>query len=263
MKCMPYVSVQISDGLGNRLFHVAAMLGYAEKHGHTPVFVEEWIKKDTAHAGPKSIQEFFPEIPILQIGQEPWTTLQLPGDAAFTYVDLPNHEGNVKLVGCFQSERYFPRCGILLPKLLREVKYDLPYENCAFLHIRRGDYLSPYTVHHRVDLEKYYERALMALPDSTAIVVCSDDIDWCKFTLPRKYGMGRNWVFLEGVDDYITMAIMSRCAIMAICANSTFSWWGAYFGCAQTKVFPDVWGYPPLPVPVDLYPAWGMRLPVK
>jgi hypothetical protein len=31
---MPYVTVKLTSGLGNRFFQVAAMLGYAERHGH-------------------------------------------------------------------------------------------------------------------------------------------------------------------------------------------------------------------------------------
>lgn len=256
---MPYVSVQLSDGLGNRLFQVAACLGYAETHGHTPVFVKEWIKHDTAHAGPKHITDFFPTIPILtNVTMSEWTVLKPEGKDAFTYIDLPCVPGNVKLEGYFQSERYFPKDGIPIPKLLSELELDSDYGSCAFLHVRRGDYLSPYTAHHRVDLMKYYQRALGALSRETPVVICSDDIEWCRSIFPQLWG---NCIFLEDVPDYVTLAIMTRCGSMAICANSTFSWWGAYFSTATVKVMPDIWGYPPLPSPVDLYPDWALRLP--
>lgn len=256
---MPYVSVQLTDGLGNRLFQVAACLGYAEKHGHIPVFIKEWIKKDTSHAGPKHITEFFPDIPLLSnVEIASWAVLKPEGKDAFTFIDLPYIDGHVKLEGYFQSERYFPKRGIPIPELLRNVALEYDYKSCAFLHVRRGDYLSPYTTHHRVDLMKYYQRALCDLPRNTPVVICSDDYVWCRSVFPQLW---HNLIFLEDMPDYVTLAVMSRCGVMAICANSTFSWWGAYFSGAAVKVMPDTWGYPPLPPPVDLYPDWALKLP--
>lgn len=257
-----YVSVQITDGLGNRFFQVAAMLGYAARYGHYPVFIEDWVKPNS-HPGPHTIYDYFPDIPRLceTALEKGWTTLKEDAADVFTYRDLPRVEGHVKLHGYFQSWKYAPPAGIPCPALLSRlsVPSHISYMKSIFLHVRRGDYLSPWTAHHRVELQEYYRRALqcaLSHADMT-IVVCSDDIPWCTEELPRVYGdivAAHQWVFLRDVDDATTLAVMARCERGAVTANSTFSWWGAYFSSAELKFFPAIWGHPPLPPPTDLYP---------
>jgi hypothetical protein len=269
---MPYVSVKLSSGIGNRLFQVAAMLGYADRHGHTPVFVRPWIAANDSHPGPKTILDFFPEIPVLEQELDGCTALVSTDNDAFTYIELPHVEGNVCLEGCFQSERYFPRTR-LQPRLLQYAHMpallgDTPLGDTplAFMHVRRGDYLGPYTAHHRVDLTDYFRRALSTVGTHVRILVCSDDIAWCRAELPRQYSdivSYDRWIWMPNeVSDYVTLAAMSRCDAGAICANSTFSWWGAYFGSREYVTMPAKWGHPPLPPARDLYPSWAILLPV-
>jgi hypothetical protein len=259
---MPFVSVKLSDGLGNRLFQVAAMLGYAEKHGHTPVFLRSRIVPNS-HSGPHTILDYFPDIPVLTKEKEEkekeWMILSQDADSVFTFVELPFVATNVVLEGYFQSEKYFPLFRIRPAILERSVLK--PREDCIFMHVRRGDYLSPYTAHHRVELSAYYRRALSLIDPSFSILVCSDDMDWCRKELPRMYDVPRSrWIFLE-YSDTDTLAAMRACA-GGICANSTFSWWGAYFGARCEVYMPDTWGFPPLPPARDIYPPWATVLPV-
>lgn len=261
---MPYVSVKISDGLGNRLFQVAAMLGYAERHGHTPVFIRSWILPNPSHPGPLTITDLFPTIPVLESAEGDWTELHMPGDAVFTYIPLPANPGNVKLNGYFQSALYFPSRRIT--PALPVSEFPTP-PGAFFLHVRRGDYVSsPYTAHHRVELQDYYRRALTLVDASHPIVVCSDDRDWCIATLPSALSdvvAPHRWIFVpSNVSDAETWAIMAACD-GGICANSTFSWWGAYFSRRTEVYMPDIWGYPPLPPAHDVYPDWAVQLPVS
>lgn len=268
---MPYITCKISDGLANRFFQVAAMLGYAEAHGHTPVFVRDWVLS-TNHAGPKSIYDFFPSIPIrssTEVSQ--WIVADEHAAAAYMYSTIPSIPENVKLNGYFQTEKYFPRGGIDLPACLQT---SSAWSSYAFLHVRRGDYLNPLCRHHYVDLENYYRYALSMFSHSdTRILVCSDDIEWCRSTLPGRYGdliPADRWSFFTG-DDRETLGAMVSCGRGGICANSTFSWWGAYWGRRRSLTssgikpiytMPFVWGHPPLPTPVDLHPSWAVVLPV-
>jgi len=248
-----YVSVTLSDGLGNRLFQVAALLGYAEKHGHSPVFVRSAIKENS-HPGTHTIFDYFPELPCLEHA-DGWTIVKQDADSVFTFQELPYVANNVLLDGYFQSERYFPSYRIQ-PAIL-----ERPRTQSVFLHVRRGDYLSPYTAHHRVGLLDYYRRALSLLDPCASIVVCSDDIAWCRNVLPRMYSIAQHrWIFLD-CGDTETLSIMGSC-IGGICANSTFSWWGAYFSERREVYMPDTWGFPPLPPARDIYPSWATTLPV-
>jgi hypothetical protein len=267
---MPYVSSRISDGLGNRFFQVAAALGYAEKHGHTPVFIKDWVL-DTNHEGPKNIYDYFPALQTISLVPG-WTLLEAGGDDSYTFVNLPRVEGHAYLKGYFQSEKYFPTGGVPRPAALTGL--ESRYRNFAFLHVRRGDYLLPVCRHHYVDLRAYYRYALALFADSdTRILVCSDDIEWCRETLPAEYSdliSTDRWEFLGGdVTDFDTLRAMTACGRGGICANSTFSWWGAYWSVGRAAVaqhkgiytMPAVWGAPPLPPTRNLYPDWATVLP--
>jgi hypothetical protein len=263
---MPFVCSKISDGLGNRFFQVAAMLGYSEKYGHMPVFVKEWINS-TNHVGPLSIQDYFPEIPTIKL-ESGWLLMEEPNGASYTYLGLPNADNNVNMKGYFQTEKYFPK-GVKRPAVLSGLESQ--YADFAFLHVRRGDYLLEVCKHHYVDLTKYYRYALAGFANSTTrILVCSDDIDWCRKNLVTLYGdliSKDRWEFLPSTaSDFDTLRAMTACGRGGICANSTFSWWGAYWnvGRGRTGFFtmPGTWGYPPLPPVVDIFPEWATVLPV-
>jgi hypothetical protein len=136
----------------------------------------------------------------------------------------------------------------------------------VFLHVRRGDYLHQFNQHHYVDLSGYYERAL-GLFSGAYVVVCSDDLAWCKSVLPARYpGVSADkWIWFDG-DEYATLGVMRGCVLGGICANSTFSWWGAYLSRSLEKLFtmPDTRTYnrPGFPLGVDIYPQWVERVPV-
>ena len=62
---------------------------------------------------------------------------------------------------------------------------------------------------------------------------------------------------------------MSLCWGGAVIANSTFSWWGAWFAHQSTSkpesfvgVYPKVWGQG-LPPARDIIPKWGITIDNK
>jgi hypothetical protein len=258
-----YVSCTIGAGLGNRLFQIAAMLGYAEKYGYNPVFVKEWIHHNSTQLGGNSVFEHFPDIPTISGGDLEWTEIKEPFEGAMTYRELPAVKGNVKLNGYFQSERYFPKGGVRLSGVVPKTRWYPTF----FLHVRRGDYLHPANAHHYVDLTRYYERALSLYPSGAYILVCSDDIAWCKATLPLRYPeVGADkWIWFSG-DEYATLGAMMGCSLGGICANSTFSWWGAYLNRGSNKLItmPDRWIHSGggVPAAIDIYPTWAERVSV-
>ena len=259
-----YVTCAIGDGLGNRLFQIAAMLGYAEKYGHTPVFVKEWIKTNPSQSGGNRVLEYFPGIQTISAAGLTWTEVAPPFVDAMTYRELPRVMGNVKLSGSFQAPQYFPSGGVALAGVVPR-DWGVP---AVFLHVRRGDYLHPLNQHHYVELSGYYERALGLFDTGAAVVVCSDDIAWCKSVLPARYPSvaADKWIWFSG-DEYMTLSAMMGCTLGGICANSTFSWWGAYLGLGggdKLITMPSLWiqlraGFPKA---VDIYPAWAERVSV-
>lgn len=267
---MPYVSIQLSAGLGNRLFQIAAMLGYAEKYGHTPILVKEWMTPDV-HPTTEKVYEFFPDIPVIEKPTGEWLTLAMKPEYCFKYIELTNAgDKNIKLEGYFQSYSYFPKKPVL-PTFLSNV--PLQPKNTVFLHVRRADFLSPFNKHHNVDLTNYYEAALLRTKalygNNFHIYVFSDDILWCKNNLTVKYNhlvSAEKWIWENvGNSEIAGLCGMSGCDAGGICANSTYSWWGAYFSYCKHNdngiyYFPSTWGYPPLPPAYDVHPSWGTVL---
>lgn len=260
-----YVSVQVSDGFGNQMFKVAAMLGYAQRYGHQPVFCEEPLSSKDHPTTALSIRDIFPHIPVKsELTKETWTLLQEPPDAAMTYIEFPAIQGNVYMKGYFQSERYFPTLVIpislpILPHCIELFQND--WSSIFFLHIRRGDYLHPTNRHHTIDVFSYLQKSLAYFPAEQTCFVVSDDISWCRETLPTWFL--RSWLFCPTITDAETFYWMTLCS-GGICANSSFSWWAAYFlkrghppSVSIRICMPRPWGQPPLPEARELISEWA------
>ena len=138
----------------------------------------------------------------------------------------------VRLYGYFQNYRYVPadfQSTLALP--------SVPSLDGAFLHIRGGDYVNhPF---HDVKLDAYYRRALEMFPPTTKFYVFTNDIAYAK-TLSWLTAI--DYAFIDEPDEVRSLALMTQCRDGGICANSTFSWWGAYLNrCGGTKVVPSKW----------------------
>jgi hypothetical protein len=268
------VTVKLTDGLGNRLFQVAAMLAYAERYGHAPIFVKSLILPMPHGDAEEPITAYFPSIPVHDELPAVTGSTILHRPDAFRYEPLLEVQGHVILEGWFQHVSYLPLRFPHIPQIvvppLGGVLPLVDWGRAAFLHVRRGDYLHPACAHHNVDLTSYYALALSLYDEDTTIVVCSDDRAWCISELPTKFpAIARaRWAFLEAASAASTLACMAACGRGGICANSTFSWWGAALGAAAQGTatafwcMPGTWGRPPLPPVVELYPAWATVLPV-
>ena len=271
-----YVFPELSGGLGNRFFQTAAALGYSEKYGHLPAFVKSYIHLNTEHPGSEDFFVFFPNIPIFDdikdyehIKHEDKVSElhMLPqnnNNVISEFVVLPYSPKHVRLTGLFQSLKFFPSYRIR-PSILGY--NDSPFIPCIFLHVRRGDYLLEKNAVLTINLSEYFRRALTdSVKPNINVLVCSDDINWCKTNLPVLYNdivNNNQWKWFEG-SDKDTLKIMSRCEYGGICSNSTFSWWGSYLNNSlKKKVYmPAKWFNPPMPQQPDIYPSYAIVLPV-
>ena len=107
----------------------------------------------------------------------------------------------------------------------------LPYKgdtNHVFIHVRRGDYVALSDYHYLQD-ESYYKNALQHFSKDTKFLIFSDDINFCKSC--GFFDTIANKIFINEPDEIQALAIMAGvCHGGAICANSTFSYWGAILG---------------------------------
>lgn len=239
---MPCIIVpHLQGGLGNWLFQVAAAVKFAQVAG-----VEYKLSKTQCALSPHSSVDYFSTI------LSKFTTL-VTTEGVRTYVirepetmtELTNIEemfGYWKsrcdcavVYGYYQKYRYIPRFFremLTLP----EVVDDSKVRDTCFLHIRGGDYVNHRL--HDVKLEPYYRRCI-AMMKERGIAKFS------VFTNDRPYAESQE--FLKDVDyefvdapEIESLALMTKCKA-GICANSSFSWWGAYLSPDRPICMPAKW----------------------
>lgn len=133
---------------------------------------------------------------------------------------------------------------------LQEYMPTRDYSSTAFLHVRRGDYLQNPNFHYIQPLE-YYMKAVALLPGVSKILVVSDDIAWVE---SQEYWKDTKFEIYKSGNELETLAVISQCKAGAICANSTFSWWGAFLGSHSVRspvIVPAKWIALPI---VSLFP---------
>lgn len=112
---------------------------------------------------------------------------------------------------------------------------DIFEKNSVAVHIRRGDYLKQDSAHaFCLCGEDYYEQAMKVIEEQVEnpfYVFFSDDSDYVR----EKYKYIENKMLVTGNRDYVDLQLMSCCNHI-ICANSTFSFWGAFLNKHADKV---------------------------
>lgn len=221
-----------SGGIGNILFQVANGLAYASRYNKR--FFLSQLDYGSTHTGIDFYRSnILSKIDYEQIRPDSFFDggVSRYTEANFCYSDIPYIKGGVILEGYFQSLRYFADCDELIRS---ELVLDRIERDCCSIHVRRGDYLSLQDKHTVLPVD-YYNKAISIVP-SDKYIVFSDDTDWCKTVF-----IGDRFSFFEG-DPYQSLATMASCRDHII-ANSSFSWWGSYFGWNKNKkvVAPKDW----------------------
>ncbi len=152
------------------------------------------------------------------------------------------------LTGYFACEKYYAdilydlREKIQFPPssnpLNREMADRMRNENSVSVHVRRGDYLNPenVTMFGNICTDAYYQNAIdfvkRVIPDAH-FYFFSDDVSYVKKRFP-----GDDYTIVDinhGRDSFYDMWLMSNCK-HNICANSTFSFWGARLNPNENKI---------------------------
>ena len=269
-----WLSPTLSDGLGNRLFQLAAATTAADKYNKELVlFLPRCYK--ASHSPADQIPKLFPDIRIVETDSAQWH--EIPEKSFATYEPFPDNlpatTQNIVLRGWRQSALYIPYKGItpnwesaLGPNELRRLETLIQDPaTAAFLHVRLGDYrILP---HHFVNLERYWLECLQFLQDDglvKRVYVFSDETEYTETNLLpffRTVGPSLEFHMIRETDPVATLYTMSLMGGGAICANSTFSWWGAYFSAARRSgkaiYMPAKWGDFDT---TDLYPVWAKKI---
>lgn len=229
------VTIQLKGGLGNMLFQIATAFSLSLRDGKS--FVCDRNMSIIPH---KHFSYYTPNI-LKNVRFEDTTNVNFTYiERGFSFDEVPNFEGNVRLSGYFQSEKYFKKYRTEVLKLFevdtetRKKIYlfleKLDKEKVCSVHIRRGDYLTNQNFHILQEI-KYYKEAINKIGNDFTFLVFSDDLNWCKNNLD----FIEKKIFVEGLNDYEELYLMSNC-VHNIITNSTFSWWGAWMNENPTKI---------------------------
>jgi len=253
----------LMGGLGNQLFQIFTTIAYALKEGHQFKFTSN-IKLANRNT------YWFSFLSSLQnyIGKYNANNLRKISEKGHHYEKLPNLSKNNKvlLYGYFQSEKYFKdyKNDIynlinlnynknLVKDIFNEIISTNPTNTIISLHFRLGDYINIPNILPIMSIE-YYSAALNHMKNNlkpsdvvTILYFCEQtDITKVDYMIEQlKLECPSNWTFKicpEIIPDWKQMLLMSLCHHNII-ANSTFSWWGAYFNDKEDKIvcYPELW----------------------
>jgi len=223
------LAVQLMGGLGNQLFQLAFAETLSRETGRT-LSMLSYDSPSNAHSKTQYFQTIFSDFTACPILSSPYSNFkELSFERIRTLPSLTNNP-RICMDGYFQNWEYAS------PTFINRLRLPVtPATDTAFLHIRGGDYVN--NSFHDVGLRTYYEKALKLFPADTFFYVFTNDIDYAK-----TMGFLKNLPHCFIIADEITsLAMMSKCSRGGICANSTFSWWGAFLNPNRTLVMPGTW----------------------
>jgi hypothetical protein len=258
------ITCNLMGGLGNQLFQIFATICYAIKSKNQFKF----LNVSTLGRGSATIRNtywnsFFNRLRIFLIENIP-QVIHVIREKDFTFNELPIDqmiERDCLIHGYFQSHKYFHEnyemiCRIIgLDKMKQAVieKLNLNDEylnNCISMHFRIGDY-KKIQGHYPLTTYEYYKNCLNFIKNKTTksyniLYFCeNDDIDDVILTVNKLENEFSEYKFIRGdnnLKDWEQLLFMS-CCHHNIIANSSFSWWSAYFNIWPDKIvcYPSVW----------------------
>lgn len=280
------ISCKLCGGLGNQLFQIFTVISYALKYSKSFFFLNNYqlgngdngstIRYTYWKTFLSTLKPFLKnmnEIPELTIVEE----------NSFIYEELPvpdlfEKNGDILLVGYYQSPLYFDKYKDLICKLIKldfkkaiirsKVNIDFNNNDIISIHFRLGDYKNNPNLYPILS-ENYYSNSISYIVEKLKydnlkqiyiLYFCEDnDVKDVKKTIIYLEEQFPLLVFIRAnplLDDWEQMLLMSLCRHNII-ANSTFSWWGAYLNNNPEKIvcYPEQWFTPQAEMDTsDLFP---------
>jgi hypothetical protein len=230
------LTLHLQGGLGNQLFQLA-FLEYASKVSGKPWGISSLQSPTTVHSKDQYFISIFKNwIPFYNPVSVKYSIVENPKLAKQDWKTILEEIQNpVLLIGYFQRYEYVD---LIREQFITRLSFNQSVldkypdlQNSFFIHIRGGDYLNkPF---HELCTKKYYQKCLELCKDET-FVVFTNDIPYANKMLEQKQFQ----IIQESEVD--SLFLMSKCK-GCICANSSFSWWGAYLNPNRPIYFPSKW----------------------
>ena len=249
MPAHPPCFLQITGGLCNHLFEIAATLAHCKRTGQRlrisqseksqfrPSYWDSYLWKFKHLATNDTYEELTP------FWKEPH----------YHYATIPPETRRIE--GFFQSTKYFSEITEEIRYLFRpRLRFRMQVEKrhatilelgarAVIIHVRRGDYFLPKHVgfHGLLDWN-YYHRTMATMQKHVVdpvFIVFSDDLEECQKNMVSPAGTEIR--FVSESDDCAALYLMSQFNNY-ILSNSSFSWWAAWLGePMHTVIAPDTW----------------------
>lgn len=226
-----FLTVDLVGGIGNQLFQLA-VADHVSKIKNYTFYLRHLNSPYTGHSNLKYFESVFSNWRVfLKEDILPGTIFQ---EHSYEY-NIENIRGeNIELHGYFQNYKYIEED--FCSKLIFDTKILSKYPNIGntvFLHIRGGDYINNWV--HDVELDtNYYKKAIKKFPEGTHFSIFTNDIEYAK-SKSFLNNISHSFVNENELDS---LFLMSQCS-GGICANSTFSWWGAFLNRDRKLTFPS------------------------
>ena len=267
---MQYITCSLMGGLGNQLFQLFTTIAYSIRYNIAFIFpyaLKLGVKRHTYW------DSFLIDLLNNTTFNTNWmlnnnqlTTIPSYNEMTFHYEAIPYLNMSFQIHGYFQSYKYFMKESDIIfqmihlreqqNKICEEFIELLPLDKNTIvisLHFRIGDYIALQEYHPILTL-KYYRKSLdyilsfLPLNKIRVLFFCEKDDNDTVFkhieVLRRTY-KEENIEFVKVRDD---IADWKQLLLMSVChhniiANSTFSWWGAFFNGNMNKqiCYPSVW----------------------
>lgn len=221
------LTVHLQGGLGNQLFQLG-FLDYVHHKTGRSIYLSELKSPITLHSSEQYLETIFKEwkgkykhIASSYLREHPKMIKQEWG----------MYPGNTCYVGYFQRYEYLEPIKESFIKKLHFNKTILEkypgLDRKTFIHVRGGDFKGNSL--HEIDLTLYYQKCMSETPLKD-FVVFTNDIPYATKQFPN--------IQIIQEPEVDSLYLMSQCGA-AICANSSFSWWGAYLNSDRPIFMPS------------------------
>lgn len=240
-----FIFGEITGGLGNQLFVIFTTFGKGLDFNYKPEILTRGLTNRKAYFDTPLYSKILPAAcrsnNVFNEG------------GRHHYLEIPKSKDLV-LRGYFQSYKYFDKHFNKIVKMLEmdklrdelKVRYQHYLNSDVSMHFRLGDYKRLQHCHPICGIE-YYIEVLKKIPDGSKILYFyekddQDEIDMRILRLTTEYPNMKFVAIDTEIVDYHQMFIMSFMKTNII-ANSSFSWWGAYFNDHPDKkvFYPSRW----------------------
>jgi len=260
------LTCHLMGGLGNQLFQIFATISYAIKTRKQFKFLNiEKLEEGNATIRYTYWNTFFSNLKPFLITELPKNIKKIK-EHNFAYNELDSrqfsNEDDILIYGYFQSYKYFQEYYTMIIRIINlekqknELKTKLSLKANYFkdkisMHFRIGDYKKLPHIYPLASYE-YYEQSIKQIIDKTEekkftiLYFCEeDDIEDVIVIINKLKDVYLNCQFIRGekeVNDWEQLLLMSLCSHNII-ANSSFSWWSAYFNSNSDKIvcYPSAW----------------------